>query len=164
MNQEVEDVFSFHNSSNTYEDETSVISARLSGGALATMTNTFKTSPTSEIEIFGSTGRLVIHLYQFDGLRFYPHYIYPGSLSTRIKAKIQTLKQFADALPSVNRGGGFGETFYHCWRHFINSVLDDKQPECSFYDGRQAVLTALAAIKSFSCDQMVSVNKKVTQS
>jgi predicted dehydrogenase len=157
LNQDIEEVFAFHAPSAIYEDETSIINARLSGGTLATAINTFQTSPSSEIEIFGSKGRLVICLYRFDGLRLYSCSEYPGSLSTRIKSIPRTMKQFAGAFPAVKRGGGFGETFFHAWNHFIDSIVSDKHPDCSFDDGRQAVLTSLAAIQSFRTNQVVAV-------
>lgn len=158
LKQEIEEVFAFHAPSATYEDETSVINARLSGGTLATAINTFQTSPSNEIEIFGSNGRLVICLYRFDGIRFYSCSEYPGSLSTRIKGIPQTMKLLAGAFPAMKRGGGFGETFYHAWNHFIDSILSDKPSDCSFDDGRQAVLTSLAAIQSFRTNQLVAVD------
>ncbi len=158
LKQEIKEVFAFHTSSAAYEDETSIVGARLSAGTLATVTNTFQTSPTSEIEILGAKGRLLVRLYQFDGLRFYSHDEYPGSLPVRIRGILQAFRQGADSLPALTRGGGFGETFYHAWNHFIDCVLSDKQPECSLDDGRQGVLVTLAAIQSFRTKQLVAVN------
>jgi predicted dehydrogenase len=157
LRQEIEDIFAFHTPSATYEDETSVINARLSGGTLATAINTFQTSPTSELEIYGSRGRLALCLYRFDGLRFYSSSEYPGSFSTRMKAIPKAMTQLAGACPAMKRGGGFGETFYHAWSHFIDSIIADKHPDCSFDDGRQAVLASLAAIQSFQTNQLVAV-------
>jgi predicted dehydrogenase len=66
--------------------------------------------------------------------------------------------QGADSFPALKKGGGFGETFYQAWNHFIDCVLTDKQPECSLDDGRKGVLATLAATQSFRTKQMVAVN------
>jgi predicted dehydrogenase len=157
LQQEIEEIFAFHAPSATYEDETSVLSARLSAGTLATAVNTFRTSPSSEIEIFGSEGRLSICLYRFDGLRLYACSEYPGSLTARIKGLSRTMIDLAAACPAMVRGGDFGDTFYQAWSHFIDSISSGEPPECSFADGRQAVLASLAAIQSFETGQPVAV-------
>ena len=160
LKQEIEEVFAFHAPSAKYEDETSIINARLSGGTLATAVNTFRTSPSSEIEIFGSRGRLVLSLYRFDGLRFYGHAEYPGSLSVRLREISRSLRQLSGIVPTARRGGGFGETFYHAWDHFLDAVRSGGEPQPSFADGRQAVLASLAAIESFRSNRPVAVDKE----
>lgn len=158
LDREVVEVHAFHNPSKQYEDETSVVGARLSGGVLGTIVNTFKTSPTSEIEILGSKGRLCINLYQFDGLRFYPYTIYPGSLNYRLKGLFKSIGQLAGFVPTMRRGGSFNETFVHAWDHFVDSALADRPATCTFEDGRRAVLITLAAVSSFQSERAVLVS------
>jgi predicted dehydrogenase len=159
LKQEVEDVSAIHTSSEHYEDETSIINARLSGGAFATAVNTFRTGPANELEILGTEGRLVVNLYRFDGLKFYPKSSYPGSASARIQDVVRFLGNLGSALTGISRGGGFAETFVLAWHHFLDAILEDRGTQCTFEDGAAAVLTALAAIESFTCERRVAVNK-----
>lgn len=157
LGSDVEEVFAFHRASDHYEDESSVIAARLEGGILASCFNTFKTSPASELEIVGAEGRLCINLYCFDGLRFFPSTVYPGSMAHRAKGIFDSLAQGAAAVSSLRRGGAFAETFYLAWDHFVRCIGDDEQPRCTFDDGRRAVLTALAVVESFNSGKMTRV-------
>lgn len=159
LGQNIEEVHAFQTRSAHYEDETSVIGARLSGGTLGTIINTFKTSPTSELELLGVGGRLHINLYQFDGMKFFPHLVYPGSIIHRAKNVCQSISHLPRVIPALSKGGIFGETFYRAWSHFVQSALLNKQTTCTFEDGQQAVLTTLAAVKSFSDRSTVLVNQ-----
>lgn len=158
LGKNVEEIFAFHQSSDHYEDETSLISARLEDGILAGSFNTFRTSPASVLEIVGSNGRLCINLYCFDGLSFVPSTAYPGSISHRVKSSLQSLGQCAGVMSAIRRGGLFAETFYYAWDHFVRCVVEGREPECSFDDGRQAVLAALAAVESFSTGRKTRID------
>lgn len=159
LRSDVEEVFAFHRATQDYEDESSMVVARLKNGILASCFNTFRTSPTNEIEIVGSSGRLCINLYRYDGLQFFPAAAYPGSILLRIKHAAASLRGFSRAIGAVNRGGAFAETFHYAWSHFIRCIQEDKDPNCSLVDGRRAVLTALAAVQSFSSGRPAGVEE-----
>lgn len=158
LNRDVEEVFAFHKTSDFYKDETSLINARLEGGIVANCFSSLRTSPESELVIFGSEGRLGVNLYCFDGLSYMPATAYPGSIKHRVKSTLQSLGQFPSFLSAMRQGGGFAETFYFAWDHFVRCVIEDRDPGCSFDDGRQAVLTALASVESFRTEKMIRVD------
>ncbi len=153
-----ERIFAFHDSDQYYQDESSMISGRLSNGILASAYYTFKTSPASEIEIYGDRGRLHVNLYRFDGLRFYPSSIYPGDIGDRLKKAVRSGLDSGGWTAVLRRGGDFQDTFFQIWRHFAGCILHDKQPECVFEDGRRAVKTALAAVASFKSGTMIEID------
>ena len=150
---EVEQVFSFTRPSAYYEDETHVTTACLSNGALATGLFTLKTSPISEVEIYGDTGRLYLSLYRFDGFEFYSHATYPGNIMDRLKKTLFALIELPQAIPIMRRRGDFAATFYGLWRHFIDCINKDKASECTLEDGKRALQISLATVDSITSGQ-----------
>jgi predicted dehydrogenase len=146
----IEQICSFSIPSPQYEDETNAVAARLSGGVTATGVFSMQTGPTSEVEIYGERGRLVLSLYRFDGLEFFPTSEYPGDLVDRLKKTLATVS----SLPLLRRGGDFQATFDGLWRHFIDCILLDLPSRCTLEDGRASVETALAALES-ACSGVV---------
>jgi predicted dehydrogenase len=145
---EVEQVFSISIPSAWYEDETNAIAARMAGGVLATGIFTFRTGPTSEVEIYGENGRLCLSLYRFDGLEFFPTSMYPGDLGHRLMRTVAALGSLPRAVAVARRGGDFQATFDGLWRHFIDCILHDLPSQCTLEDGRNGLCVALAAIQS----------------
>jgi predicted dehydrogenase len=152
---EVVDVFSFSRPSVYYEDETHVTTARLSDGALATGVFMFKTSPNSEVEIYGEFGRVYLSCYRFDGLEFFSHSTYPGDLWNRLKKTLLTLRALPQTIPIMRRGGDFAATFCALWRHFIDCIQKDESSQCTLEDGKEALRIALASMDSASSGQPV---------
>lgn len=134
--------------SSVYEDESSAVCATLSNGALATGTFVLRSSPTSEVEIFGEQGRLFLSCYRFDGLSFTPHDAYPGDLQGRLKEASRALVELPSALRVLRRGGDFQDSFRGLWQHFVDCICEDRQPECTLADGKRAVEMATAAVSS----------------
>lgn len=148
LGSEIEEVYSSNRPSPFYEDETQVTQACLANGVFATGVFTFKTSPNSEVEIFGEKGRLYLSLYRFDGFQFFPYNLYPGDIGDRIKKALTTLREFPRIIPIIRRGGDFAATFYSLWGHFIDSINQDKASGCSLEDGKRALQVALSALES----------------
>lgn len=132
----------------TYEDETSVISAALEDGILATGVFSFLSGPNSEVEVFGSRGRLLISLYRFDGLQFYSWRTYPGDSIDRLRRGARAVLQLPALLADARNGGGFQATFADCWRSFGHSVRTGAPVSCTLEDGLRALEVALAAVTS----------------
>lgn len=131
-----------------YEDETSVISASLEGGVLATGVFSFLSGPNSEVEVYGDRGRLVISLYRFDGLQFYSWRTYPGDSVDRLKRGARAVLALPALVSDVRNGGGFQATFAACWRDFGRSVLEGAPVGCTLEEGRSALQVALASVAS----------------
>jgi predicted dehydrogenase len=145
---DVEQIYSISVPSRFYEDETNAVVARLTGGVLATGVFTFRSGPTSEVEIYGELGRLCLSLYRFDGLEFFPTNKYPGDLGDRVRKALASLGSLPRALPALRRGGDFQATFDGLWRHFVDCILHDLPSRCTLEDGRSSVRVALAAVQS----------------
>lgn len=154
---EVEQIFSFSRPSSYFEDETHVTTAYLSNGVLATGIFTFKTSPNSEIEIYGDKGRLHLSLYRFDGFEFFSHDIYPGNIMNRLKKTMYTLVELPRAIPIMRRGGDFEATFYGLWQHFIDCIKREKASKCTLEDGKRALQISLASMESVSSRQPIQI-------
>lgn len=157
LQSEVEQIFAFTRPSSYYEDETLVTNACLSNGVLATGVFTLKTSPTSEVEIYGENGRLHLSLYRFDGFDFFSHDIYPGNIMDRLKKTMFALIELPRAIPIMRRGGDLGETFYALWQHFIDCINRDEASECTLEDGKRALQISLATLESVSSRQPVQI-------
>lgn len=134
--------------SEAYEDETSVISASLEGGILATGVFSFLSGPNSEVEIFGDRGRLLISLYRFDGLQFYSWRTYPGDSIDRLKRGARALLKLPALVADARNGGGFQATFAACWRSFGRAIQTGAPVGCTLEDGLRALEVALAAVVS----------------
>ena len=129
LGNEVEQVYSLSAPSAYYEDETSVITARLAQGVLASGTFTFQTGPNSEVEIYGEAGRLCLSMYRFDGLEFFPSSGYPGNLSDRLVKTLAAVSALPSAIPIMRKGGDFQATFDGLWNHFLDCILRDEPPQ-----------------------------------
>lgn len=155
LGSEVSEVFSQSNPSEHYEDETSVMIARMTDEVILSAVFSFASSPNSEIELYGSEGRLHLCMYRFDGLGFCSHSQYPGDLTHRLQKAVTLLKGLPETLPVMWQGGDFNLSYLRMWQHFADCILRGQTPESSFLDGRRAVESALAAIESATSGKMV---------
>ncbi len=140
-----------------FEDDTSIVSARLANGALASAVLSFSTSPNSEIEIFGERASLLLSLYRFDGLEVVPRNSLPGSAATRVRNAINSVCSLPQGLAAFRRGGEFDATYRSMWRDFARCILRGAAPACTLEDGRAAVAAAAACVESARCGRAVSV-------
>ncbi len=154
---EVAEVYARTRSTGTYDDDTSVIDARLTGGVLASLVLSFTTAPASTIEVFGEAGRLSVSLYRFDGLRFMPHSSYDGSLGWRARTVAQTLAGVPRMVVTAARGGEFTRTYEAMWRHFADCAAGRAVPACTLADGRAAVEVTRAAVESIDTRRPVAL-------
>jgi predicted dehydrogenase len=139
------------------QDSAATVSARLGGGILATGQFAESTYPANELEVLGRTGRLKLSLYDFDGLQFVPQTVTPGSLSGHLKRLGQTVLSLPAGLRSAVSGGAYLATFVEEWRRFAASVRDGVEPAASLEDGRAAALLSIAAARSASSGEPVSL-------
>jgi predicted dehydrogenase len=157
LESDVKEVFSFSRPSAAYEDETSITTAFLANGALATGVFSLMTGMNNEIEIYGEAGRLCLSFYKFDGFEFFSNSTYPGDIKDRVKKAAAALRELPRAIPVMRRGGDFGTTFCGLWRHFADCIYQDKRSECTLEDGKQAVRIALAVRESVSKGHVVQI-------
>jgi predicted dehydrogenase len=139
------------------EDITATVSARFTGGVLATGQFAESTYPVNEMEILGGAGRLRLSLYDFDGLQFVPLAVPPGSARARLKRFGHTMLSLPAGVMSALSGGEYLGTFRDEWRHFAASVRDRVDPAASLEDGRAAALISIAAARSALSGKPVSL-------
>lgn len=156
---EVDEIYSASVSSPYYEDETSAVTARLAGGGLASGLFTLRSSSTSDLEILGESGRLVLSLYRFDGLQFYPFDTYAGDMTDRLRKALASLGALPQALRARRQGGDFGATFTALWRHFCDCVERGQTPLCGIEDGRRGTQIAFAAVQSAASGRPVRITE-----
>ena len=153
---EVEEVFAATRS-NGWDDVTGTLSASLSDGALATVYFSEWTSERNEVHIYGQAGSLHLSLYRFDGLEFVPLFTAPGQIGHRLSRAANSIRHIPRALAHFRSGGEYYASFIEEWRHFARAIRDDVPVGCTLHDGRCALQIALAATKSASTGQPVSV-------
>jgi predicted dehydrogenase len=140
-----------------YEDEVSTVTATLAGGIQASGIFAFRTAPTSEIEIYGESGRLGLNCYQFDGLQFHPRTSFPGNSRDRLTKLTTTIRELPAAVSVLRRGGEFADTFRGLWQHFHDCIREDRPPACSLHDGKHAIAVAAACVESTTSGRLVRV-------
>lgn len=148
-------------SSAELEDETTVVTARMANGALASGTFSLKTSPGNEIELFGERGRLCVSLYRFDGLEFFSNQTLPGDIGDRLRKLAATAMELPRLVPTLRKGGDFVASYDAEWRHFLDCVREGRAPDCTLEDGRRAVEAALAAVESVRSGRVVPMTRGV---
>jgi myo-inositol 2-dehydrogenase/D-chiro-inositol 1-dehydrogenase len=156
LESEADEVFATSRSEQ-WDDETATVTARMANGVLAASAFSHSTSESNEIEIYGQVGRLLISCSRFDGLEYFPFSSLPGDIGTRLRRIAHTLKELPQGLVNLSRGGDFVASYRAEWRHFIDSVQQDRLVECTLEDGRRAIQMVLAAVESASLGQPVKV-------
>lgn len=138
-------------------EETTALAARMSGGALVTAAFCERTGESHEIEIFGEDGWLRIACHRADGLERFGATDYAGSVGVRLKRAGRTIRELPQLLKQARQGGDYLASYRAEWRHFVESVRDDREPECTLEDGRRATEAALAAVESDAQGRAVKV-------
>jgi myo-inositol 2-dehydrogenase / D-chiro-inositol 1-dehydrogenase len=156
LQSEVEEVFATSRSERR-EDETAIVTARMANGVLAASVFSERTMACDELEIYGATGRLRIDCYRFDGLEYVSSSQAPGGIRSRIRKMANTLRDLPVGISKMGQGGDFIASYRAEWRHFIDCIQRDAQPECTLEDGRRALQVVLAVIESSSLGEPVRV-------
>lgn len=156
LGSEVEEVFAMVRSGDG-DDETAVVTTRMSTGVIATSLFSERTVQRHELEVFGRAGCASASLYRFDGLQCHGLDDFPGSVATRMKGMLTTLKELPGGVARTRRGGDFLESFRAEWRHFLDAVQRGAAAECTLEEGKSALRIALAAAESASSMRPVSV-------
>ncbi len=130
------------------EDETALVSMKLSNGILSSSVFSYGSGHANEIEIYGIKGMMKISLYDIAGLEIRPCAMPPGRLISGVRRAADKISQALDNSEALKHGGIFKDSYYREWESFIDSVINDKKAGCSLEDGSRALEIALAAIES----------------
>jgi len=156
LDDEVEEVFALSRSEHG-DDDTVTVTARTSGGVLATALAADTTSVHNEVSIFGEAGELSVCCYRFDGLTLNSVSELPGRPRARLRGLARSAVQLGASLGVARRGGIFAASYEAEWRHFAAVVRADAEPECRLEDGREALAVALAAARSAATGEPIRV-------
>jgi len=130
------------------EDDTALVTMKLSNGVLTSSVFSYSSGHANEIEIYGSEGILKISLYDIAGLEIRPAEAASGRIIGGIGKVFGRISQTAGNFRALKHGGIFRESYLREWESFRDSVINDARVGCSLEDGSRALETALAAIQS----------------
>lgn len=143
--------------SGRWEDESATVTARMSGGVLASSVFAVHTGKTNEVEVFCQEGSLAFSYYRFDSFRYARGVERPDGLRVRLEEKIRALREMPGGVWRLQRGGDFHGSFQAEWRHFYQAIKHDLPVQCTFEDGRRALQVVLAAVRSAALGRPVNV-------
>ncbi|MDA0321588.1 MAG: Gfo/Idh/MocA family oxidoreductase [Verrucomicrobia bacterium] len=128
-------------------DEHAVVTATLDGGVIATSFTSTRGVEENALEIYGSTAKLALSFYCFDGVRLVPRGVFSGSLGDRLRGISQSVRMLPGVL-DIRYGGTFRRAYREEWLHFIACIERDTPVSCTLAEGRHALQIALAARQS----------------
>lgn len=147
LQSEVDDVFAT-TQSGQWEDESSIVTARMRDGVQVSGTFSETTAGTHEVEIYGRQGRLRVSCYRFDGLEFLPASSYAGDIRIRLQNAVRILREWPHVISSVRGHNDVMDSYQAEWQHFVDAIQHGSPVDCTLEDGRRALQIALAAVES----------------
>ena len=154
----IEEIFA-HSCSNDWDDETTVVTARLANGALASAMFSIATAGSSELEIYGEKARLSLSLFRFDGLELAETATPVADVRTRLRKLAQTVTMLPWATLRARSGGDFIDSYRLAWRHFADCVRRSAPASCTLNDGQHALRAVLAAVESVDLRRPVPIER-----
>jgi len=125
------------------DDETTAVVGRTASGVPFSGTFSERASHQMEFEIYGSRGRIKIDCLRFDGLELTHWGEDTGSVGSRLRRILQTVRELPIGIRSYREGGDYIVSYRRQWQHFHKVVRGDAPPLCTAADG----LAALLAVK-----------------
>ena len=142
------------------DDESAVVSMKLSNGIQSSSVFSYVSGHANEIEVYGSGGIMKLSLYDIAGLGLRPNFIPHGGLAARVRRELGRISQTAGNAGALKHGGIFGESYYREWESFLDSVINDRDAGCGLEDGSRALEIALAAIESADTGSAAKLTNK----
>jgi predicted dehydrogenase/GT2 family glycosyltransferase len=141
---EVEEVFALSRDG-VRHDEHALVTARLSGGILASTALSERAPHQIEVEVTGGDARLHVDCLRFEGLDVSTHRDRPGAASTRLRRAAHALGALPEGLRVMRRGGDYHDSYRLAWEHFEEAIRTGQPARASLEDGIRAVEVTLAA-------------------
>ena len=156
LDDEIEEVFAFSREGRG-DDETVAVTARMRGGALASLQASDDTVTRNELALNGDRGSVLLDCYRSDGIELVGLTDLPGAPRTRLRRALSSVRQVAANIGEIRDGGAFNASYDAEWRAFARCVRGQEPPVCTLEDGRRALEAALAAAHSASVGEPVTV-------
>jgi myo-inositol 2-dehydrogenase/D-chiro-inositol 1-dehydrogenase len=154
---EVDEVFAVAAAGRVAE-ESAIVTARLTNGALVTSQFSWGTGNVCYLDIFGSAARLQLDALRFDGLQLLSLAEHPGDLRVRFRRIRSTVGALATLPATFGDGGDYLATYRAQWRHFLDGVRTGAPVQPTLLDGRRALEVILAAQASSDLGHPVKVS------
>jgi predicted dehydrogenase len=134
----------------TDNDDTAVIALKFKNGALGgvDLTCCAVSEPTNRLELYGTKGT-IIEDHMWEQPLMYCSYQSGFETEGWVKPEVE----------HAPFPGYYGISFRNEVEHFVDCVLNDKQPKVTGEDGRAALKIALLAYKSVKTRKVVTVNE-----
>jgi predicted dehydrogenase len=142
------------------EDETAVLSARMSNGVLVSGEFSERSPHEIEIVVSGKSGWLRVDCLKFDGLQFRTSREVPGQPSVRLRSLADFVRQLPAGLQTMRRGGDYRLSYAEEWKHFVECVRQRTRPSVTLEDGLRAVEAVSAAVESLKKCQRQPVRQE----
>ena len=130
---EVEQARSERIHSSREEDEAVLLTARLTGGVLASSMGLDRAATVNEIHVLGSHGQVALDLYRVDGFRLEGRNQVSGEPGVRLRRVAGAAAKLPSVAAQVRSGGEFGNSYVRQWEAFR-----DGTPLATLEDGRRA--------------------------
>lgn len=147
LGEEFERVF-VDSTSREVVDQSVVVSARMTGGALVSMIAGQRTGDANEIEIYGRDGVLRFSLYRADSLEVRRNADMAGGPAVRLRQRAMAARGLPSAIAAARRGGDFRGSYVAHWVGAARAARRSAGPPATLDDGRRALAVVLAAIGS----------------
>ena len=134
--------------SGTRDDESAVLTARMSDGVLVTGEFSERSPHEIEIVVSGRSGWLRVDCLRFDGLHYRARHEVPGSPTVRLRSLAAFVRNLSTGIRTMNRGGDYRLSYAETWRHFAGCVRQGTQPAVTMEDGLRAIQAVNAAVES----------------
>lgn len=143
----------------TRQDETSVLTARMSDGVLVTGEFSERSPHEIEIVVSGKSGWLRVDCLKFDGLQYRKYHEVPGNPSVRFRSLVTFVHNLSTGMRTI-QGGDYLDSYQESWKHFIGCVEQGIPPAATFEDGLRAVEAVNAAIDSVTAGRPQQVRRE----
>lgn len=144
------------------EDETTILSGRMSDGVLVTGEFSERSPHEIEIVVSGKSGWLRIDCLRFDGLEYRNYHEVPGRPSVRFRSLATFVHNFPKGMRTLH-GGDYLKSYGESWKHFLACVREGVAPEATLEDGLRAVEAVEAAVESVKTGQPQPVQRENAQ-
>jgi predicted dehydrogenase len=139
------------------QDQTTVVTGRMTCGALATTCICLCGAEQYEVEAIGSQARARANLFRYDGLELSPAGRMAGDPQARLSELWRSLAGLPRGLAAYRYGGTFNQSFREQWINFLHAVVHDQRPQPDLENGLSSLQVAIAATRAIDTGETIRV-------
>ena len=134
--------------SERFHDQSTVVTARMACGSLATTCVSLCGADQYQVEVIGSKARATASLLRYDGLEVVAAGSRGGVGAVKMAALARAVRDLPYAIRSSRHGGTFRASFYGLWDSLADAIVHDFQPEPGLRAGRSSLAAAIASSRA----------------